>query len=206
MLFPMPTKEDKVLRRRAITDLLKRLKTGCDRWLCCNEDFFSLETAHRHITSTHSSEITSLIHSFNNPPTPPQTDSSLSSRRALPGSSDSIKLNCSCQPGTGQVLLFYRYKNIDDPRSVAVWQQELAKRLGLSGKIRVAGEGVNVTVAGEVKAVEEYMDEFGEHEVLSGLGLEKGGEDEGWKKRRKDFFKPSPGCVHGEKRRALSQK
>ncbi|KAJ3292606.1 thiosulfate sulfurtransferase (rhodanese)-like domain-containing protein 2, partial [Borealophlyctis nickersoniae] len=78
--------------------------------------------------------------------------------------------------------------------AVAEWQKNLANRLGLSGKIRVAGEGVNVTVAGELKDIETYMSEMSDWDGLAGLGLANGSEESTG--RRKKFFKPSFGCVH----------
>lgn len=48
---------------------------------------------------------------------------------------------------TACVLLFYKYVDIGDQRrQVADWFREACRRLQLKGRIRVALDGVNVTV------------------------------------------------------------
>ncbi len=48
----------------------------------------------------------------------------------------------------GVVLLFYNYVEIPDPQEVCKWQKELCTQLQLKGKIRVAKEGINITLGG----------------------------------------------------------
>lgn len=57
-----------------------------------------------------------------------------------------------------QILLYYLYTPIDDPEAYAGWQRELCGRLGLLGRIIVAGEGINGTLSGEAAATRGYMD------------------------------------------------
>ena len=56
-----------------------------------------------------------------------------------------------------QVLLYYKYTTIDDPKKFATEHRELCERLGLKGRIIVAKEGINGTVEGLKEATEEYI-------------------------------------------------
>jgi UPF0176 protein len=58
---------------------------------------------------------------------------------------------------TWPVILFYKYVALADPESFAAGQRELCVRLGLKGRILIAGEGINGTLAGPRAAVEEYI-------------------------------------------------
>jgi predicted sulfurtransferase len=106
--------------------------------------------------------------------------------------------NCSAlsDPRGGLVLLFYRYYAAspclpkqppeNNPTSLAEFHQNLAKKLGLGGKIRVATEGFNITVGGTRDAIAEYMLECVSHWSFQGLKLST-------EEERLAFFKPSEG-------------
>jgi UPF0176 protein len=55
------------------------------------------------------------------------------------------------------VILFYKYVPIADPRSFADSQRTLCAALGLKGRILIATEGINGTLAGPNEAVNQYM-------------------------------------------------
>ena len=55
------------------------------------------------------------------------------------------------------VILFYKYVALAEPESFAAAQRELCSRLGLKGRILIAGEGINGTLAGPREAVDEYV-------------------------------------------------
>ena len=55
------------------------------------------------------------------------------------------------------VILFYKYVAIEDPAQFAVEQRELCARLGLKGRILIASEGINGTLAGPADAVNDYV-------------------------------------------------
>ncbi len=57
-----------------------------------------------------------------------------------------------------QILLYYLYTPIADPEAFAEEQRLLCDRLGLLGRIIVAGEGINGTVSGETGATGEYIE------------------------------------------------
>ncbi|MCY0877160.1 MAG: rhodanese-related sulfurtransferase [Firmicutes bacterium] len=56
------------------------------------------------------------------------------------------------------VLLYYQFVAIEDPIAFASEQRQLCQSLGLVGRIIVADEGINGTVAGPSAACEAYMD------------------------------------------------
>jgi len=56
-----------------------------------------------------------------------------------------------------KILLYYKYIKIDDPAQLRVEQKELCQRLNLKGRVLIADEGINGTLAGEEAAVNEYQ-------------------------------------------------
>ncbi|NCN87735.1 MAG: rhodanese-related sulfurtransferase [Candidatus Pacebacteria bacterium] len=56
-----------------------------------------------------------------------------------------------------KVLLYYKYVNLEDPQEVKKWQKELCDSLNLKGKILVADEGINGTLAGLSADSDEYI-------------------------------------------------
>jgi UPF0176 protein len=57
-----------------------------------------------------------------------------------------------------QVLLYYKYIEIDDPQAFRDQHFEFCSSLGLRGRILVATEGINGTVSGTVEQTEKYME------------------------------------------------
>jgi predicted sulfurtransferase len=64
-------------------------------------------------------------------------------------------------PAEVVVVLYYLYHPVDDPAALCDRQIALGARLRLTGRVRVAAEGINGTVCGAAQDVEEY------NEVLS---------------------------------------
>ena len=56
------------------------------------------------------------------------------------------------------VILFYQYHPIADPEQFASWQRGLCTSLGLKGRILIASEGINGTLAGLRVAIESYVE------------------------------------------------
>ncbi len=56
------------------------------------------------------------------------------------------------------VLLYYKYVQIDEPESFVKAHRQLCESLGLKGRILVAEEGINGTVAGDSEATERYQE------------------------------------------------
>ena len=55
------------------------------------------------------------------------------------------------------VILFYKYVLIADPVRLAAEQRNLCERLGLKGRVLIAEEGINGTLAGPAGMINEYI-------------------------------------------------
>jgi UPF0176 protein len=60
-------------------------------------------------------------------------------------------------PAAYPVILFYKYVALADPESFASSQRALCAALGLKGRVLVAAEGINGTLAGPREAVDRYV-------------------------------------------------
>ncbi|MEP6821008.1 MAG: rhodanese-related sulfurtransferase [Chthoniobacterales bacterium] len=54
------------------------------------------------------------------------------------------------------VILFYKYVAISDPESFTAEQREFCVSLGIKGRVLIAAEGINGTLAGPVGSIKEY--------------------------------------------------
>lgn len=68
-----------------------------------------------------------------------------------------------------RILLYYFYTSIEDVEAYRLWQCELCSRLGLRGRILIAGEGINGTVSGPTAATVEYQAIMDAHPLTSGM-------------------------------------
>lgn len=57
------------------------------------------------------------------------------------------------------VLLYYKYTDIEDPEDLKEKQKIICERLGITGRILIAEEGINGTVGGTFEALDQYMSE-----------------------------------------------
>lgn len=58
-----------------------------------------------------------------------------------------------------KVLLYYKYVHLDNPDTVRAQQRELCERLHIKGRILLATEGINGTVAGTPAEIDQYIAE-----------------------------------------------
>ncbi len=72
-----------------------------------------------------------------------------------------------------QVLLFYKYVNIDNPEEVASSQRELCERLNLKCRSIIAKEGLNVTLEGTKENTEKYIKELTQDSRFSDIHFKK---------------------------------
>lgn len=56
-----------------------------------------------------------------------------------------------------EILLYYKYIDIEDPEELLSTQRELCQKLGLKGRIIIAKEGINGTVEGTVENTKLYI-------------------------------------------------
>jgi predicted sulfurtransferase len=69
----------------------------------------------------------------------------------------------------GTILLYYKYVTIPNPLEIQNWQKELCSRLGLTGRILLAHEGINGTVGGSDEATQAYIQAMNEHPLFGGI-------------------------------------
>ncbi|KAL2620214.1 hypothetical protein R1flu_000419 [Riccia fluitans] len=77
----------------------------------------------------------------------------LDSKQLNAGESSSVGRSDAFEDG---VLLYYKFARIDDPEETKNWLFDLCSSLGLLGRIRVAPDGINITVGGKMAALEEH--------------------------------------------------
>lgn len=73
----------------------------------------------------------------------------------------------------GTILLFYKYTNLENPVSIARWQEKLCQKLNLKGRILIGEEGINGTVGGDTEATEAYKKEFLSHPLFIGTDIKE---------------------------------
>ncbi|KAI7864824.1 Rhodanese-like domain-containing protein [Spinellus fusiger] len=180
-------------RHLAIQSLLHKRANKEKTWTCCETVFESPSAIGRHIHAQHSAAIEEeerqrthrraieeeKENKHSNSPA-----HALRKRRTAKGHSDSIALQCECDQDTNTVILFYHYSHVPDPEGFA--QDHLAWT-PLTGKVRIAEEGINATLAGPVETIQAYIAWIKTTPCMASLSKDTD---------TKDFFKPSPGCQH----------
>ena len=72
------------------------------------------------------------------------------------------------------VLLFYHYCDVADPAALAVQQRHLCHSLGLTGRVRVASEGINATLGGDRAACAAYERELASDPRFGAVEFKRG--------------------------------
>ncbi len=67
------------------------------------------------------------------------------------------------------ILLYYKYIDVQYPLQQVKWQKNLCLSLGLKGRIILATEGINGTVAGLQEACDAYIREMNNHPLFGGI-------------------------------------
>jgi len=88
-----------------------------------------------------------------------------------------------------KVILFYKYVSLEFPVQIQKWQRRLCTELGLTGRIILAAEGINGTLAGSNTALEQYKKAMLDHPLFTEID-----------------FKESPGSIHNFPRLFISIK
>ncbi|XP_039400404.1 thiosulfate sulfurtransferase/rhodanese-like domain-containing protein 2 isoform X2 [Mauremys reevesii] len=151
-------------------------------WKCCRQTFKDLTGIHIHVATQHSSDIrqqTGLIlkqlaaeaSTSSNPASADEADrlsgptcnsQELSDR--LPDTSHISFDELTC--GVGEVLLYYCYREVKAPLRLCAWQKSLCQHLHLTGKVRIASEGINGTVGGSKVATSLYIEAMLSHPLF----------------------------------------
>jgi UPF0176 protein len=77
------------------------------------------------------------------------------------------------------VILFYKYVEVADPPDFAGAQRELCAELGLKGRVLIAAEGINGTLAGGRDAVARYMETLRQDARFSDIAFKLSAGDAG---------------------------
>jgi len=72
-----------------------------------------------------------------------------------------------------QILLYYKYISIEDPKAVRDEQRTLCEQLHLKGRIIVADEGINGTVEGTIEDTEKYIAAMEQSLYFKGITYKK---------------------------------
>ncbi|ELU04564.1 hypothetical protein CAPTEDRAFT_225819 [Capitella teleta] len=191
----MATKDKQVqkfIRRMAFSKLVDLKKTPRhSEWTCCGEVYQKLGDLHKHLAQMHARDIEDILLSDTLllQAKWKAVRSKISEEVSEPASVDSnslpvsysehdeypwLPLKSNTDRGTGAtVLLFYKYTDLTDPHHVCEWQRVLCKRLNLTGKIRIAKEGINATVAGTTCDTEAYKTAFMAHSFFNDMTVEE---------------------------------
>ncbi|XP_072215839.1 thiosulfate sulfurtransferase/rhodanese-like domain-containing protein 2 [Excalfactoria chinensis] len=128
-------------------------------WSCCRQTFRERRGIHRHVGTQHGGDVERQA-------TGP-VGRAVSVERAGRQSCGEL---CEALPDTsglrreeltskvGEVLLYYCYCEVKDPEKLCAWQKALCQHLHLTGKVRVASEGINGTVGGSKVATNLYIE------------------------------------------------
>lgn len=73
----------------------------------------------------------------------------------------------------GTILLYYKYIDIEYPEAIKKWQKKLCDSLDLTGRILLAHEGINGTVAGSEESAEAYIAAMNEHPLFGNIDFKK---------------------------------
>jgi UPF0176 protein len=76
------------------------------------------------------------------------------------------------------VILFYKYVALADPAGFAASQRERCSTLGLKGRILIAAEGINGTLAGPRAAIDQYVSNLRTDERFADIEIKVSAGDE----------------------------
>ncbi|XP_003785203.2 thiosulfate sulfurtransferase/rhodanese-like domain-containing protein 2 isoform X1 [Otolemur garnettii] len=147
-------------------------------WQCCQQLFTDQTGIHRHVATQHADKVDQQTASILK-----QLAAALSTSKSLMSADQKNPLkecltlshevsawlpDLSCFSADeltsgqgsdeGEVLLYYCYCDLEDPYWTCAWQTALCQHLHLTGKVRVAMEGINGTVGGSKLATRLYVE------------------------------------------------
>lgn len=60
-------------------------------------------------------------------------------------------------PQSYKILLYYKYVSLENPEELKISQKQLCQKLNLKGRVLIASEGINGTLAGKPIEIDEYI-------------------------------------------------
>ncbi|XP_056295033.1 thiosulfate sulfurtransferase/rhodanese-like domain-containing protein 2 [Pseudoliparis swirei] len=154
-------------------------EAGSPSWRCCSQTFSEHSAVHKHVARTHDAEIRQLTqaayeHLLSRLK---EEEEEAETQRRTEREAEPVDISAwipetghvseeQLQKGPGKVLLFYRYCRVEDPHLLRAWQEALCEKLHLTGKVRLATEGINGTVGGTNAAADLYIDAMRSHPLF----------------------------------------
>lgn len=145
-------------------------------WCCCGQTFREHPAVHKHVARTHNAEIQQLTRATYErllSQLEEEPEKQLAEERAAEPVDVSAWIpetghisEEQLQKGPGKVLLYYHYCQVEDPHVICAWQKALCEKLHLTGKVRVATEGINGTVGGTNTATDVYINAMCSHPLF----------------------------------------
>ncbi|KAM3613060.1 uncharacterized protein V6R79_019536 [Siganus canaliculatus] len=149
---------------------------GSTFWSCCGQTFKEPSAIHKHVARTHDAELQQLTwaayeHLLKQLEEEPETLHPKEREAEPTDISAWIPDNGHIseellQNGSGRVLLYYQYCQVEDPYVICAWQKALCEKLHLTGKVRIATEGINGTVGGTKVATDLYISAMCSHPLF----------------------------------------
>lgn len=148
------------------------------RWKCCQQTFTVQSSFHRHVATQHADEIchraAAILQQLAETSCTSDSFKSADKRSPLQGDLYDHHEMSAWLPDTscfspdelmsgqgsddGEVLLYYCYRDLEDPHWICAWQTSLCQHLHLTGKVRIATEGINGTLGGSKLATRLYVE------------------------------------------------
>lgn len=72
-----------------------------------------------------------------------------------------------------KILLYYKYVHIANPQEIRDWQHQLCSTLNLEGRIILAHEGINGTLAGPEESTDAYIAAMNEHPLFGNIDFKQ---------------------------------
>ncbi|XP_053558677.1 thiosulfate sulfurtransferase/rhodanese-like domain-containing protein 2 [Bombina bombina] len=165
------------------SNLLPSAYENVVRWKCCEREFTDLPSIHKHVAAHHKDEILQqtrhileelVIESETTVPCSDNAGASVVTHWNkceisywLPDISKYSQEDLTSEPG--EVLLYYCYCDVKDSQWICNWQRALCQLLHLTGKIRIATEGINGTVGGSKVSTKLYINTMLSHPLFRNL-------------------------------------
>ncbi|XP_074530415.1 thiosulfate sulfurtransferase/rhodanese-like domain-containing protein 2 [Halichoeres trimaculatus] len=146
-------------------------------WCCCGETFSEQSAIHKHVARTHDAEIQQLAQATYEHLLKQLEEEEAETHHTRKCETKTVDISAwipetdhiseeRLKKGPGKVLLYYHYCQVEDPHVICAWQKALCEKLHLTGKVRVATEGINGTVGGTNTATDLYVKAMCSHHVF----------------------------------------
>eukprot|EP00062_Callorhinchus_milii_P013781 gi/632962252/ref/XP_007897204.1/ PREDICTED: thiosulfate sulfurtransferase/rhodanese-like domain-containing protein 2 [Callorhinchus milii] len=160
-------------------------------WECCGQQFEKKMDIHKHAAKEHMPEVLQqteavlelLVQQNSKLTANHNFGENKSASLELSGTKEEFDV-CAWLPDTshvtfdeltceaGEVLLYYCYCAIEEPRMICTWQTALCRQLHLTGKVRIGTEGINGTIGGCKTATELYIQAMISHPLFQNMSKE----------------------------------